>query len=87
MFKGVKDFVEGGKSNFIWVKLLKSVSNIYTPFFFFQNLGWGGPGPPKPKNGSVLADESHLRAWMLKDHPQLDWILKHQLNLDEFRVE
>ena len=33
------------------------------------------------------SDESHLRAWMLKDHPQLDWILKHQLNLDEFRVE
>ena len=34
LFKGVKDFVEGGKSNFIWAKLLKSVSNIYTPLFF-----------------------------------------------------
>ena len=36
---------------------------------------------------SACADESHLRVLMLKDHPQLDWILKHQLNLDEFRVE
>ena len=24
---------------------------------------------------SACADESHLILWMLKDHPQLDWIL------------
>ena len=38
-FKGVKDFVEGGKSNFIWAKLLKSVSNLYICSLIFQNLG------------------------------------------------
>ena len=39
LFKGVKDFVEGGKSNFIWAKLLKSVSNLYICSLIFQNLG------------------------------------------------
>ena len=39
LFKGVKDFVEGGKSNFIWTKLLKSVSNLYICSLIFQNLG------------------------------------------------
>ena len=31
-------------------------------------------------------DESDLRVWMLKDRHKLDWVLKHQLNLDQFRL-
>ena len=35
----------------------------------------------------ACVDESDLRVWMLKDCHKLDWVLKHQLNLDQFRVE
>ncbi|XP_030929660.1 F-box protein At5g49610-like [Quercus lobata] len=35
----------------------------------------------------ACVDESDLRVWMLKDCQKLDWVLKHQLNLDQFRVE
>ncbi|KAK7828780.1 f-box protein [Quercus suber] len=34
----------------------------------------------------ACVDESDLRVWMLKDRLKLDWVLKHQLNLDQFRV-
>ncbi|KAL0002653.1 hypothetical protein SO802_016434 [Lithocarpus litseifolius] len=34
----------------------------------------------------ACVDESDLRVWMLKDCHKLDWVLKHLLNLDQFRV-
>ena len=80
MFKGVKDFVEGGKSNFIWAKLLKSISNIniYTPLLlFFQNFGpgggAGGGGEPWPQSQKWL----HSCVSCTLDGEKGDSILEH----------
>jgi|UniRef100_A0A2N9GZK4 F-box interacting protein len=35
----------------------------------------------------ACADDSDLRVWMLIDHRKLDWVLKHQLNLNQFRMK
>jgi hypothetical protein len=35
----------------------------------------------------ACADDSDLRVWMVKDHRKLDWVFKHQLNLNQFRMK